>query len=487
MNVDNSMKNRETALVNILVVEDDEFAMENILIAFDNDDWNLAPVGTAQQALNKLDQQEFDLLITDVKLPGMNGISLVEECIRRGREMKYIVITGYADEDSVIRALQLGVSEFLKKPYRNHELRAAVQRQLDTLSLERENKRLHQRLERENAVLRDQVRQVDGDASQSGIVGTSPAMLQNIRQADKVAQFAVNALINGESGTGKEVFAQYIHRTGLRSGGPFIPVNCAALSASLIESELFGYEKGAFTGANQARAGLFEAADGGILFLDEVTELPFDLQAKLLRSLETQTIRRLGGSELIKVDVQVLSACNRDIPEAIEQKQFREDLYHRLATVELTLQPLRERMEDFDLLLNHFVARLQPRYKIPFPPVPADINERLKSLPWRGNVRQLVNFVNKWYLFGDSATLADIDRWLGADQDQDDGASLKSWMRFDFVEGNMRELELAKEALLRKALQEAGGNKSKTARRLGISYQGLLKMLKKIDPVDQDV
>jgi DNA-binding NtrC family response regulator len=447
-----------------------------------------------------LEHTTFDLIISDVKLPVMDGLEFIGYCKERDVQSKYIVVTGYSDESAIIRALRLGVDDFLKKPYREGELLHAVSQSLKMLRLEEENRRYKERLETENTILH---RELDKRMLENvySIVGNARVLEKSLTQANKVAQYSINALIRGESGTGKEMMAQYIYHNGIRSKQPFVAVNCAALSPSLFEAELFGYEKGAFTGAQEARAGLFEVANGGVLFLDELTEIPIGLQAKLLRVVESQTIRRVGGSQTRSIDVQILCSTNRTIGEAIEQGFLRLDLYHRLATVEIVLPPLRERMEDFPALVEHFIRLYERQLGLKAAPLPNDVQKFLMEQRWEGNIRQLSNVIKRWCLFGDDANVQDVSLWLQSPQSSRSAerqpterlqdAQLReqqpSGVIFQalFANGTFEELERAKYQLIEMVLHKYHGNKSQAARHLGISYPGLLKMLKAKEAASQ--
>lgn len=471
--------------IKILVVEDDQFAMENILMTMEPRNYNIETARSIHQAVKLLDANVYNVLITDVKLPGGDGISLIEKYRDRLPEMKVIVITGYADDDAVIRSLKLGVNEFLKKPYREKEMLISVDKLLETQRLELENKILRERLEKENVVLRKEVEKIKAN-DVAGIIGNSEELKKCMVLAEKVARFEINALIEGESGTGKELFTQYVHREGPRAKKPFVAVNCASISPSLFESELFGYEKGAFTGANESRAGLFEVADKGIIFLDEVGEIPFGMQAKLLRATETQTIRRVGGCVDIPIDVQIVSATNTNIIKSISEKQFRLDLYHRLATIEIKLPPLRDRMEDFQMLLTHFMMVYENQFSVKAAKISNSQIEFLKTQQWSGNIRQLSNFVKKWCLLGNEAGDDEISIWMNTDKDNLQGEHVKAELRFDFINGTIEELETAKKMLVMKILNKYKNNKLKTAKHLGLSYPGLLKMMKRFDEFENE-
>lgn len=462
----------------ILVVDDDEFARENVEISLQSAGANVLTAGSAYQALKATEATYCHIVVTDLKMPGMDGVALAEKVRQAHPTTKFILVTGFADEEAVIRALRVGVNEFLKKPYRNAELLIAVQKLLEQHNLEDENRLLRERIEQENIQLR---RELDRstDHTQSAMIGSSPSLITCKELAAKVSQFAVNAIIQGENGTGKEVMAQYIHTTGTRSNKPFVGVNCAAISVSLFESEMFGYEKGAFTGATTSKAGLFELANGGILFLDEVTEIPTTMQAKLLRALETQTIRRVGGTRDISLDVQVLSATNRDITAAIDDGFLRTDLYHRLATVEIALPPLRMRREDIPELVKTFRDRYQRQFGNPSEEVSPQAMQMFIDAPWPGNIRQLGNVMKRWVLFGPDVALSELQSAAGTTSPMPAGRT--SMMHYAFVDGTMDEVELAKQHLVMTIMQRYNGNKSKSAKHLGLSYPGLLKILRRID------
>lgn len=493
---------QETA-VSVLVVEDDTFALQNILTTLKRKGYAVEGYTTAPKALKVLETKQFQVIVSDVKLPVMDGLEFIGECQKREVGSKYIIVTGYADESSVIRALRLGVDDFLKKPYREGELLHAVGKAVKMQRLEEENRRYKERLQVENTILHRELNKRIA-VETSGLVGTSQPLKKCLATADKVGKHSINALIRGESGTGKEVMAQYIRQNGARSTKPFVAVNCAALSPSLFESELFGYEKGAFTGATEARAGLFEAANGGIMFLDELTEIPLTLQAKLLRVVESQVVRRVGGAEARPIDVQILCSTNRNIAEAIEGGFLRLDLYHRLAAVEIVLPPLRERTEDFEALTAHFIALYEQQLGLQAVPIPPTIMNFLKEQPWEGNIRQLSNIMKRWCLFGEHSDGNDVAVWLsqtslaesslaenslaggssrGGSKTSPNGVNSSlsasdAFLHGVFTKGTFEELNDIKERLIREVLKKYHGNKTKAAQHLGISYPGLLKMLK---------
>lgn len=458
--------------IRILAVDDEENSLENIRLAVKSMGYEIICVNTAEEAISLLLNEKFNLAIVDLKLPGSSGLEVIEKTRISKTLLKYLLITGYSEEESILKAIKLGVEDILKKPYDESELYSTVNKILKNQQTELENIKLKERLEKENQILSSQLSQETGVDQVDLMVGESNDFLLILENAKKAASVPVNILISGESGTGKELLANYIYRNGVRNNKPFVPVNCPALSASLFESELFGYTKGSYTGAGNSQAGLFEIADKGILFLDEITEIPIELQAKLLRSVENRTVKRLGSTEEIRIDVQIISTTNRNIHDAIEYNLFRSDLFHRLSNVELHLPPLRERMDDFELLLEHFIKKFSKKFKTS----PKKLSDKelkiLKQYDWPGNIRQLSNFAQKWVLFPNSGT--PIELLLDFSKIN----SVNGKYKYHFHDLNMTELEDAKKWLVQKVLNSYGGNKTKTAEHLGLSYQGLLKMLK---------
>lgn len=470
------MKNTSEPVPKILVVDDDEYALENLVLSLQDAGAVVRHASSAYQALKVVNNEYCHVIVTDVKMPGMDGITFIEKVQQIHPQTKFIVVTGYADDNAVIRALRLGVNEFLKKPYRNAELLISVQKLLDQHNLEEENRRLQDRIAQENIQLKAEIEQLDPPSSRE-IVGDHPLLHQSLEIASRVARFGINAMIIGENGTGKEKTAEFIRQHSARKDGPFIAVNCAAISATLFESEMFGYEKGAFTGAQATRTGLFEMADNGILFLDEVTEIPISMQAKLLRVLESGTLRRVGGNRDIAVDVQVISATNREPKKAIEDGTFRTDLYHRLATIEIPVPALRDRASDIPLLVDMFVKKFSSMYHVEKPVLNAELLARLTTYHWPGNVRQLSNVIKQLVLFGEMVAMKTLEFGDAGTVTRD----VPTVMRYDFVDGTISEVEEAKNELIRTLMSKYDGNKAAVARHVGLSYPGLLKLLKRIE------
>ena len=459
--------------VQILVVEDDQFALDNLMISLRKNKYVAQGLTTAEEALQVLRTNPVQVLVTDIKLPGMTGLDLVTKTKEFNRQLKNILITGYSEITYYEMALKLNVDVFLKKPYDEHVFLHNVQRLVSEIQLETENRRLKERLEKENRVLYRQI-QHTYQSGTTQIVGKSTGLQQCLKQTQKVAKFGVNALICGESGTGKELVVRAIHHQSNGGKCPFVDINCATLSPTLVEEELFGHTRGAFTSAVKSKAGLLEVANGGILFLDEITEVAPEIQAKLLRVLETGSFRRIGSLDEQQTNIQILSSTNHPIREVLDKNLLREDLFHRLATVVIELPPLRERLDDFELLLDHFLEKYSHQFQQTAAVVPGETRKFLQSQAWPGNIRQLANFAQRWFLFGADASLEDVQNWLSFSKTP----SAQEGLLFRFEKGNMAELLAAKKWLVERALLKSNGNKTHAAQHLGITYNGLLKMMR---------
>lgn len=444
-------ESRSISTTSVLVV-DDEPGMRSFLQRALAKRYALVEVAASVQEAEALRQRAyFDLLVVDIRLPDRSGVDWLEELRAQGVEADVIFMTAYADLDTAIQALRSGAADFILKPFRMEQMLAAVQRCLE-----------QRQLSRENYVLRRQVEQV---YSVDGMVGHCDALNEVCGLIKRVAPTPSTVLIEGESGTGKELAARALHRFSGRDGA-FVPVNCAAISEELLESELFGHTKGAFTGANQAREGLFSYAHGGTLFLDEIGEMPLPMQTKLLRVLEERTIRPVGTNREVPVDVRVVAATNRELDSHVQAGEFREDLFYRLNVVTVRMPPLRERPEDIIDLARHFYVGISSELGVPAPDVTDEQIEALRQYEWPGNVRELKNIIERSILLGRPPpellpSRAETRGERGV-QGYPEGMSL------DAVE---------REHLL-KVLSAAGGNKSEAARRLGISRKTLERKLR---------
>ena len=440
--------------IRVLIVDDEPA----IRIAFQENlelrGFAVASAADGQEGLDLLRAQAFDVVLLDLKMPRLDGLALLRKIKEEEMEAEAIILTAHADVDTAIEAMKLGAFDYLTKPCRLHEMEVVL-------------RKAHERrqLARENRALRRMVAQRDEAPT---LIAQSAVMRKVLADVDKVAGADRPVLILGESGTGKELIARAIVRKSARAGGPFLAVNCGAFQDELLESELFGHEKGAFTGAVAQRPGLFEVAHGGTLLLDEVGEMSTAMQAKLLRALEEGEIRRVGSTRVQKVNVRVIAATNRELAREVEGGRFRQDLFYRLHVLTLTLPPLRERPEDIPLLIAHFMGRLARRR----PPkrLSEEALERLTRYAWPGNIRELENLVERLVIFSDHEVIgvADLPPDIRAPAPLPGAAA----------EGELRSLKQVERAHIAKILFQCGGNKSQAARVLGIDIKTLASKIK---------
>ena len=442
----------------ILVVEDDADQRRLVVGLLAKEGYLTTEVGTVADALAALAGPPVDLVISDWKLPDGEGTALLD-AVRSGEsDAGFIVMTAYGTISRAVAAVRSGADDYLTKPFESQALLLAVERALKARRLEGENQRLTRELgERDRLV---------------EMVGSAPSMQRLFRQVEKIATTDATVLLVGESGTGKELAARALHTLSQRSSGPFVAVNCAAVPEGLIEAEFFGAEKGAYTGADRARAGNFEAAHGGTLFLDEVGELPLAVQPKLLRALQDGKVTRVGGNQEIPTDSRIVAATNRDLAAAVAAGTFREDLYYRLNVVPLTLPPLRERREDIAMLVDFFVSRASRRHDVQVKAMPPAVLKRLLDYAWPGNVRQLANAVERLVLLAEEGHMRaeDLPAEVLAPVTGDGGFRLPAeGMRWEEHESDC----------LRQALELARGNRARAARLLDLPYKAFLYRLEK--------
>jgi two-component system response regulator AtoC len=373
----------------ILIVDDEENARQHISAFLTSRGYESIGVATLGEARQSLQHSNADIILLDVQLPDGYGPTLLEETAGLPNRPPIILITAFGDVEMAVDAMKNGAHDFLQKPIQLAQLEKSIQRAMEIVRMRRELAHLRQ----------SHHKQLDF------VVGKSPKMRSLLSQAQRAAEASVSVLITGETGTGKEVLASAIHRMGQRADKPFIAVNCAAIQSTVLESELFGYEAGAFTGADKRKLGLMEVADGGILFLDEISSMPLDMQAKLLRALEEHAFRRVGGTNLIHVDVQILAASNRKLHTLMESGGFREDLYFRLKVVDLHLPPLRERQEDIPELVGLFVHKNNLRMGLNITDISPRAMQALTTHSWPGNIRELRNVIERAMLFCDDAMI----------------------------------------------------------------------------------
>ncbi len=431
----------------ILVVDDEEGIRSFLVEVLTGEGFRVTQAPDGRAAADLLDRRTFHLMFTDLKMPGLDGMQLLRKARAEHPEMEVIVLTAHGTVDTAVEAMKLGAYDYMPKPISGpDELRLLAARAL-------ERRRLLQAGGR------------PGERDEPELVARDPAMLEVVRQLDKVALTGASVLLVGESGTGKEVAARRLHARSPRASRPFVAVNCAALSAQLLESELFGHEKGAFTGAIERRRGRFELADGGTLFLDEVSEIRPELQAKLLRVLQERTFERVGGQRTIEVDIRLVAATNSDLAAEMDAGRFREDLYHRLAVFPIRLPPLRERPGDIQPLAEHLTAHIGRRQGKPDLRLDDAARRALQSHSWPGNVRELANALERAAILAEGNTIGEKDLLLGPAAGRP-GPSL---------DGTLKELE---RRAIEQALRATGGHRRKTAERLGIGLRTLYDKLK---------
>ncbi len=451
----------ETPLT-VLIVEDDENLRSALEALVASQGAQAKSCGRAEEASALLAQQEFDAALVDLTLPDGSGLDLLGHPDARGRP-EYIVVTGDATAESAVEALKRGALDYLTKPVDRARLRSVL-----------ENVRRTRALRHQVSGLRSQLREL---GCFGAMVGRSEAMQKIYELIERVAPTEATVFVAGESGTGKELVAETIHRLSRRSSADFVAVNCGAMAPTLIESELFGHEKGSFTGADRRRAGYFERADGGTLLLDEITEMPAELQVKLLRVLETGTVTRVGGSEPVAVDVRVIAASNRDPAEAVAAGAFREDLLYRLNVFPVELPPLRSRGGDVALLAEHFLAAINAREGTAKRLTPAAL-DRLQAQPWPGNVRELKNIIERAWILADVSIDADVIPSAEGGTAEPEPSVLHVRVGASLADVERRMILATLDAL--------GGNKKQTAARLGISLKTLYNRLAvyKAQPAD---
>jgi two-component system response regulator PilR (NtrC family) len=447
----------------ILVVDDERSMREFLEIFFRREGYDVTPTDSVETALLAMDADDYDIVITDIQMPDRSGLELLREINEVAPQTPVIMITAFGTTENAIAAMKQGAYDYITKPFKVDEIRVVVEKALEKKSLTLENQRL-------KSELRSQVRS-------RALIGNSAPMQRVYDLVSQVAATKTNVLVSGESGTGKELVARAIHEQSERSEKPFVAVNCAAIPENLLESELFGHVKGAFTGAVANKAGLFETADGGTLFLDEVGELTPPLQVKLLRVIQEKTIRRVGGNGDRRVDVRLVAATNRRLEQEVGQGAFREDLYYRLNVIQIELPPLRERPEDIPLLVNHFLEKYAAELGKPIEGVSDEAMERLADYAYPGNVRELENLVERAVALTRSEVIGrealsphvvNPPPTAVPSRIPDEGADLEAM------------LAAYERGLLTEALERAGGVKKRAAALLGVSFRSFRYRLEKL-------
>ena len=438
----------------VLIVDDEKSARDGLVRALRRE-YNVLAAENGTTALEVLASRNVDVLLSDVRMPGMDGITLLQRAVANYPELTCIILTAYGDVDIAVEAMKQGATDFMTKPINLDKLELVLDRVLKARKIELENERLKV--------------QLDDKYGLENIIGRSAAMQEVFDTIRQVAASRATVLIQGESGTGKELVAKAIHQLSARNKGPFVAVHCASLSENLLESELFGHEKGAFTGAMERRIGRFEKADGGSLFLDEISEIDASVQVKILRALEERQIERVGGDSPVDVDTRLIAATNRDLKAMVEDGDFREDLFYRLYVVVITLPPLRDRQDDILLLLNHYLAVFNEENGKQIGGFTPAAYEMLSDYDWPGNIRELRNLVERMVVLSRGMVLDVKDIPVPVREKVRAGGEVR-------VDADLTVDEMEKRMIVQ-ALERTGGNKTKAAEKLGISRRTLHRKL----------
>jgi DNA-binding NtrC family response regulator len=453
-------------MATVLIVEDETKLRRLLELNLGEDGFQTVSAPDAETGLDHLRQSSVDLVLTDLKLPGMGGLDFLHAVKRQNANLPVVVMTAYGSVETAVEAMKAGASDYVLKPFSLAEMRMVVRKELDV-----------RRLKEENRTLREALGQ---RYEYPNIVAHSAKMQEVLATVERVAPTQSTVLIGGESGVGKDLIARAIHQKSRRSGGPFIKINSTAIPENLLESELFGYEKGAFTGAATSKPGKFELADKGTLFLDEIGDVPAATQVKLLRVLQEREFERLGGTRTIKVDVRLVAATNRDLRAALEEGTFREDLYYRLNVVPVDIPPLREHKEDIPDLVKLFLARFAEQSGKKIKGIAPAALDMLIAFHWPGNVRELENIIERAVALSEGPVLEPADIHL----DTGRRAKSSSSEAAPFLpEG--QTIEQWEDEMIREALRRANGNKSQAARLLGLSRNALRYRLSKIGIADE--
>ncbi len=434
----------------ILIVEDEDKLRRVLELQLRSADFEVEQAASAEAALKIVDHA--DLVLTDLRLPGMDGLELIHMIRRQNTRTPIVVMTAFGTIETAVNAMKAGAADFLLKPFSLDHMMTVIRKALDVRALEDENRKLREELGRRYEF--------------ENIIGRSEAMQEIFATVERVAPTRATVLLAGESGVGKDLIARAIHFKSPRRDRPVVKINCTALPENLMESELFGYEKGAFTGANAAKPGRFEQADTGTAFLDEIGDVPPAIQVKLLRVLQEREFERLGSNKTRHIDVRIIAATNQDLRVALEQGTFREDLYYRLNVVPLNIPPLRERTEDIPFLAEHFVGKLAAANASPVESITEDAIQKLLAYHWPGNVRELENVIER------SLVLSSGTRLEAADIRLDTAPRARQRTSEDFLPEGMT-LDEYEQSIIREALRRAEGNKSQAARLLGLTRNAL--------------
>ncbi len=450
----------------ILIIEDEAKMQRLLELSLAEEGYSTRAASDGESGLKLLRQEKFDLILTDLRLPGMDGLEFLQALRRSDAHSPVVLMTAFGTVETAVRAMKAGASDYILKPFSLEEVKLIVRKELAVRQLQEENRDLREALGQRYAF--------------NNIVARSFKMQEVLGLVERVAPSNSTVLLGGESGAGKDLIARAIHQHSRRASGPFIKINCAAIPENLLESELFGYEKGAFTGAVAAKPGKFELADKGTIFLDEIGDVPPAIQVKLLRVLQEREFERLGGTKTLKVDVRLIAATNRDLRAALEERTFREDLYYRLNVVPISIPPLREHKEDIPDLVSRFVERFGREAGKQIRGVAPAALKRLISFNWPGNVRELENIIERAVTLAAGPEIDEADIHL----DESPSPVRSGGPAPSFLPPGVT-LEQFEGEIIREALRRAGGNKSQAARLLGLSRNALRYRLSTMGVEDQ--
>lgn len=447
----------------ILIVEDKESMAQMLRETLEAEGYSIVIARDGQEGTRLIKESRFDLVLTDLKLPKKNGIEVLKTSITENPLAPVIVMTAFGTIETAVTAMKEGAFDFIAKPFDTDHLLLLMRRALET-----------RRALTENILLKDELSSRLGSPK---IIGKSPCILEVAQKVRKVASGKTTVLLMGESGTGKELFARAIHNLSQRREYPFVPINCAAIPRELLESELFGHEKGSFTGADSRKLGKFELADKGTIFLDEIAEMELSLQAKLLRVLQEGEIERVGGVKIVKINVRIIAASNRDIEKAVEEKQFRTDLFYRLNVFPIVIPPLRDRKDDIPLLADYFLDKYCSELKSGQKTIASDALELLRNYPWKGNVRELENCIERAIILSEGDMITGDNIVLNRQMMLE--SSLSNLPMDGPLEDSVREaVRITETRRISKVLKETKGNKSRASELLQVSYKTLLTKIK---------
>ncbi|GAB6097477.1 sigma-54 dependent transcriptional regulator [Desulfatiferula olefinivorans] len=453
----------------ILIIDDQPDMLQLLARTLGPDlDARITTAPSAEAALERLGRERFDLVLTDIKMPGMDGLALLERIKENRPDQTVVVMTAHGSIDMVIRAMKHGAYDFITKPFDHDALIISLTKALERSRLLRENRILH--------------RSCFSAELSRDLVGESPAMKKVFETIAMVASSDVTVLITGESGTGKNLVGRAIHAMSDRKDGPFVTVNCPTVPETILESELFGYAKGAFTHAVRNKAGLFQEADGGTIFLDEIGEISPSIQTKLLRVLQDKEIKPLGDNRVIRVNTRIIASTNQNLPELIRQGTFREDFYYRLNVLPIVMPPLRERTKDIPLIANHLLEKHCVKLKKPLTPISPALMDALVRRPWEGNIRELENVIIRAILYAQGPAITPEDAGLAVDANANTGpAALSAVEGMSYKDAKEQMLRDFNRRFVGETLKACGGNISHAARQMGLERQALQQIMKRFD------